>query len=52
MSVHEDLKEHAEHAHDSFTRKVGASMAIIAAALAVVTVWGHVMVTEELVAQR
>jgi hypothetical protein len=51
MSVNEELQEHAEHAHDSFSRRAGASMAIIAAALAVVSVWGHVMVTEELVAQ-
>jgi hypothetical protein len=51
MSVNEELKEHAEHAHDSFSRRAGASMAIIAAVLAVVSVWGHVMVTEELVTQ-
>jgi len=40
MSVNEELHEHAEHAHDPFTRRAGAAMAIIAACLAVVAVSG------------
>ena len=44
--------EHAEHARQPFDRKVAASMAIIAAALAVVSVLGHVMTTEELLTQQ
>lgn len=52
MSVNEELHEHAEHAHDSFTRRAGAGMAIIAAALAVVAVYGHITTTEELLAQQ
>ncbi len=52
MTVNEELHEHAEHAHDSFTRRAGAGMAIIAAALAVVAVYGHITTTEELLAQQ
>ncbi|QOY87392.1 DUF4337 domain-containing protein [Paludibaculum fermentans] len=52
MSVNEELREHAEHAHDDFSRKAGAGMAIIAALLAVVAVYGHLMTTEELLAQQ
>ena len=52
MSVNEELQEHAEHAHDQFSRKAGATMAIIAAALAVVAVYGHIMTTEELLKQQ
>ncbi|HZU27387.1 MAG TPA: DUF4337 family protein [Bryobacteraceae bacterium] len=48
MSVDEELKEHAEHAREPFDKKVAATMAIIAAALAIVSVLGHIMTTEEL----
>jgi hypothetical protein len=52
VSVNEELHESAEHAHDSFTRRAGAGMAIIAAGLAVVAVYGHITTTEELLAQQ
>jgi len=52
MSVTEELEEHAEHAHDPFSRRAGAGMAIIAACLAVVAVYGHISTTEELLAQQ
>ncbi len=52
MSVNEELHEHADHAHDSFSRRTGAGMAIIAACLAVVAVSGHIETTEELLAQQ
>lgn len=52
MSVNEELHENAEHAHDSFSRRTGAGMAIIAACLAVVAVSGHIETTEELLAQQ
>jgi len=52
MSIEEELQENAEHAHNSFDKKVAASMAIIAAALAVVSVLGHYFTTEELMAQQ
>jgi Domain of unknown function (DUF4337) len=52
MSVNEELEEHAQHAHDYFSRKVGATMAIIAAVLAVVAVYAHINTTEELLAQQ
>jgi hypothetical protein len=52
MSVEEELKEHAEHAQNPFDKRVAATMAIIAAALAVVSVLGHIMTTEELLNQQ
>jgi len=52
MSTDQELKEHAEHAHDPFDKRVAASMAIIAAGLAVVSVLGHFCTTEELMAQQ
>jgi len=52
MSTEEELQEHAEHAHDPFDKRVAASMAVIAAALAVVSVLGHFCTTEELMAQQ
>jgi hypothetical protein len=52
LSVNEELQEHAEHAKDSFTRRTGAGMAIIAACLAVVAVYGHIDTTEELLTQQ
>jgi hypothetical protein len=52
MSVDEELHEHAEHAKDPFDKNVALSMAMIAAALAVVTVLGHIFANEELLAQQ
>jgi hypothetical protein len=52
MDPNEELKEHAEHAQDPFDKRVAATMAIIAAALAVVSVLGHLFATEELLKQQ
>jgi len=52
MSVNEELSEHAEHAKEPFERRVAVSMAIIAAALAIVSVLGHIFGNEELLAQQ
>lgn len=52
MSPAEELHEHAEHAHDTFSRRAAAGMAIIAACLAVVAVYGHINTTEELLTQQ
>jgi hypothetical protein len=51
MSVEEELTEHAEHAKAPFDKKVAASMAVIAAGLAVVSVFGQLFANEELLAQ-
>jgi hypothetical protein len=52
MSVAEELHEHAEHASAPFDKRVAATMAMIAAALAVVAVFGHLATTEELLNQQ
>jgi hypothetical protein len=52
MSVEEELHEHAEHAKDPFDKSVAVTMAIIAALLAIVSVVGHILTTEELLAQQ
>ena len=52
MSSAEELQEHAEHAREPFDKKVAATMAIIAAVLAVVSVLGHIATTEELLNQQ
>lgn len=52
MSVEEELHEHAEHAKEPFDKKVAVTMAIIAALLAIVSVVGHILSTEELLAQQ
>ena len=52
MSPDEELREHAEHARAPFDKKVAATMAMIAAALAVVSVFGHISTTEELLLQQ
>jgi hypothetical protein len=52
MDLSDELKEQAEKAHDPFDRKVGATMAIVAAVLALVAVYGHISITEELLAQQ
>jgi len=48
----DELKEHAEHAREPFEKRVAATMAIIAAALAVVSVAGQICTTEELLLQQ
>ena len=52
MEATEELKEHAEHAREPFDKRVAATMAIIAAALALVSVIGHIATTEELLLQQ
>jgi hypothetical protein len=52
MSVTEEVHEHAEHASSSFDKRVAATMAAVAAALAVVTVMGHISTTDELLKQQ
>ncbi|HLJ49021.1 MAG TPA: DUF4337 domain-containing protein [Bryobacteraceae bacterium] len=52
MEPTEELKEHAEHAREPFDKLVAATMAVIAAALAVVSVFGHIATTEELLLQQ
>jgi hypothetical protein len=52
MSVEEELHEHAEHAKEPFDKKVAVTMAIIAALLAIVSVLGHILSTEELLEQQ
>ncbi len=52
MSVNEEMEEHAHHAREPFDKRVAATMAIIAAALAVVSVSGHILTTEELLSQQ
>jgi hypothetical protein len=51
MSVTEELSEETEHAKAPFDKKVAATMAIIAAALAVVSVFGQLLENEELLKQ-
>jgi hypothetical protein len=52
MSVNEEVEEHAHHAREPFDKRVAATMAIIAAMLAIVSVSGHILTTEELLAQQ
>jgi hypothetical protein len=52
MSVEEELQEGLEKAKEPFDKRVAATMAILAAFLAVVSVLGHIMTTEELVLQQ
>ena len=52
MSTAEELHEHSEHAKQPFDRMVAATMAMLAAILAVVSVLGHVQTTEELLDQQ
>jgi Domain of unknown function (DUF4337) len=55
MAAHEEveeLKEHIEHAHDPFDKIVAGMMAIIAALLAVVSVFGQHYNTEQLLRQE
>jgi hypothetical protein len=52
MSLDEELSEHAKEAKAPFEKKVAGSMAVIAAALAVVSVFGQLYANEELLAQQ
>jgi len=52
VSAEEELKEHAERAREPFDKMVAATMAVIAALLAIVTVFGHIYTTEELINQQ
>lgn len=55
MSALDELSEHSEHAAHSggsFDKRVALTMAIIAAALAIVSVLGHLATTEELINQQ
>jgi hypothetical protein len=52
MSTNEELEEHAHHAKEPFDRKVAVTMAIIAAALATVSVVAHIFANEELLLQQ
>ncbi len=52
MSADEELSESVEKAKAPFDKRVAATMAVIAAALAVVSVFGQVLANEELLAQQ
>ena len=52
MSVEEELHESAEHARDPFEKRVAATMAVLAAGLAIVSVLGHLATTEEIINQQ
>ena len=52
MSTEEELQESSKEARDPFDKRVAATMAILAAGLAVVSVLGHIMTTEELLNQQ
>jgi len=52
MSTAEELQEELEKAKEPFDKKVAATMAILAAFLAVVSVLGHIWTTEELLIQQ
>lgn len=52
MSVEEELEEHTEHAKEPFDKKVAGTMAILAAFLAVTSVGGQIMISEELKEQQ
>ncbi len=52
MSVHEELEEQIHHAHEPFDRKVAVTTAVVAAGLAIVSVLGQVLTTEELLHQE
>ncbi len=52
MSLDEELKEHAEHAREPFDKIVAATMAGIAALLALVSVLGQHYTTETIVNQE
>lgn len=49
--MNEELSENSEHAREPFDKRVAVTMAIIAAALAIVSVFGQHFANEELLAQ-
>lgn len=51
MSAEEEVQEHVHHAHEPFDKVVAATMAIIAACLAIVSVLGQHFIAEELLMQ-
>lgn len=51
MSLEEELKEGAEHAHQHGEKRLGLTMAIVAVLLAIATLLGHRAHTEEVVLQ-
>ena len=52
MPTADELQEKVEEAKEPFDKRVAATMAILAAGLAVVSVLGHIMTTEELLLQQ
>ncbi|HEX4169547.1 MAG TPA: DUF4337 domain-containing protein [Bryobacteraceae bacterium] len=52
MSVEEEIKEHAEHAREPFDKIVAATMAGIAALLALISVLGQHYTTETIINQE
>lgn len=52
MEAFDELQEHSHHASNSFEKRVAATMAVIAATLALVSVSGHIETTEELLNQQ
>ncbi len=52
MEGKQELDEALEKAKDPWERRIGASMAIVAAALALVSVAGHISTTEEILSQQ
>jgi hypothetical protein len=52
MDGQDELREVIEKAREPFERVVGATMAVTAALLAVVAVYGHITTTEELLLQQ
>jgi hypothetical protein len=52
MAIEEELQEHSEHAQSPFDKRVAATMAMLAAVLAIVSVGGQIMITEELLSQQ
>jgi len=52
MEGQPELDEAVEKAHAPFERRVGATIAIVAAVLALVSVSGHIQTTEELLLQQ
>ena len=52
MEALDELQEHSHDASSSFDKRVAVTMAVIAAALAIVSVLGHIESTEELLNQQ
>ncbi|MGA8025777.1 MAG: DUF4337 domain-containing protein [Bryobacteraceae bacterium] len=52
MSPNEELEEQVHHAHDPFDKRVAATMAIMAALLAIVSVLGQHFNTEKILNQQ